>query len=248
MPIFIDKKMKFHHKENFLCFPKEELLRILEISNKKELMGEVFKQGFSFEDLMGDYSKMEKISDIVGERWAQDRDQHEIFAAAFVFHGFYEEGSEICFELKGFDSKIHSISSAEDLNKFRQEVGTSDFIIKSDGMFRVFQLKRYRGDLTIEKLSEFIKEKVRHYGNNLGSTNLLIIFQSDGYEFDLDFEELSKKVKSFGFEFEGEILVSFNQANKENIIIRLYPEIGKAVVPLKLPSSQIKGLDNKQHY
>ena len=246
MPIFINQNMKFSYKTNFLCFSKEELLRILEISNKKELRGEVFKQGFSFDDLARDYSKMKKISDIVGERWAQDRDHHEIFAAAFVFHGFYEEQSEICFELKGFDPKIHRISSIEDLNKFRQEVGTSDFIIKSGDIFRVFQLKRYRGDITVEKLGEFIKDKVKHYGDNLGSTNLLIIFQSAGYEFNLDFDELSKKVKSFGFKFEGEILVSFNQANKENLIIRLYPELGKTAVPIRFPSSQIKDLGAKE--
>lgn len=238
--------MKFHHKENFLCFAKEELLRVLEISNKKELIGEVFKQGFSFVDLIRDHSKMEKISDIVGERWAQDRDHHEIFAAAFVFHGFYKEGSEICFELKGFNPNTHSISSIKDLNNFRQEVGTSDFIIKSEDGFRVFQLKRYRDDLTVEKLSEFIRDKIRHYGNNLGSTNLLIIFQSDGYEFNLDFKELSERIKSFGFKFEGEILISFNQANKEEIIIRLYPELGKTTVPIKLPSSQIKELGGKK--
>lgn len=231
--------MRFYQKENLLCFPREELFHLFEVSKKRELLEEMTKLGFTFEDLRNDYSKMEQIADAVGDRGARDRDEHEIFAALYVFLRFYEPDSEVCFEVRGFDPNRDKISTLNDLNIFRRSVGNSDFAIKSGDGLRKFQLKRYRGEPNIEGLFKFIKDKLNHYGSDLGDTNLLIQIQSPPWtSWDIDFHELHDRMKSLKLKFPGEILISYNQSDKEHVIIQVYPELGKTRIPIKYPSTR----------
>lgn len=233
--------MTYQKVNNYIavCFSKSELLQMFEIK-KTELLEEMIKQGFSFDDLRGDYSKMEKIADIVSEKGAQDRDEHEIFASLFVFLDFYEAGSEVCFRLQdAFNPSKQRIASLQDLKKFRAD--PPDFIIKSSDGFREFELKRYRDKLNAEEVFNFLKKKIAHYGNDLRDMNFLLVLQPSAYSIShIDFKELHTKLKSMDFKFQGQILISYNDNNKENVINQVYPKLTTTRIPLKLPSSKLK--------
>ena len=232
--------MEFFKKENILCFSKEELSRLFEISKKRELLEEIIKQDVSFNELENNRSKMEKIAGVVGERGAQNRDEHEIFASLFIFLNFYEFNSKVCFKIQGFNLNNNKIATLKDLNRFRQSVGAFDFIIKSKDGFREFELKRYRNALDVQGLFDFIKKKVAHYGNNLGDTNLLIQLQFLPYTtFDLNFHELYKKIKLLNLKFRGEILISYNQNDEEYIMVQIYPKLTKNKIPIQYPSTKL---------
>jgi len=233
--------MTYQKINNYLvaCFSKDELLRMFKIAKKTELLKEMVKRGFSFDDLRNDYSKMKEVSDVVGERGAQDRDEHEIFAAVFIFLDFYEISSEVCFKLKSdFNSHKDRIVSLQDLNKFRTD--PPDFIIKSTDGFREFELKRYRDGLNTEEIFNFIKKKVAYYANDLGDMNLLLVPQSIPYSVSsINFHELHKQLKSLNFKFEGQILISYNENNKESVINQVYPELATKRIPFKLASEKL---------
>ncbi|MHA1371610.1 MAG: hypothetical protein ACTSRA_18070, partial [Promethearchaeota archaeon] len=184
---------------------------MFEVAKKSELLGEMIKQNLSFDDLRNDYSKMEKLSNLVGERGAQHRDEHEIFVALFIVLDFYEAGSEVCFELEdSFNLNKDKILSLKDLNKFRTD--PPDFIIKSKDGLRQFELKRYRDGLNTEEVFNFIKKKVAHYGNDLGDMNLLLILQSSAYDIStINFHELHERLKSLNLKFQGQILIFYNE-------------------------------------
>ena len=228
--------------KNIICFLKDELSKLFEVAKKVELLQEIRKQNFSFDDLKTDYSKMKKIADTVGERGAQHRDEHEIFASLFVFLDFYEANSEVCFELKnGFNPSKNKINTLKDLNAFRESASDSDFIIKSGDGLRKFQLKRYRNNLNTQGIFDFIKEKVAHYGNNLDDTNLLVVLQSSAYTISqINFHELHDKLKSLNLKFQGQILISYNENNKEMVINQVHPNLTTTRIPVQYPSTKSK--------
>lgn len=233
--------MNYHKIKNdqIACFSKNELLHFFEVAKKTELLREMIKQKISFDDLRNDYPKMEKLANFVGERGAQDRDEYEVFAALFVFSDFYGDRSEICFKLQSnFNIGKDKIVLLQDLNKFRAD--PPDFIIKSEDGFRQFELKRYRDELNTEKIFNFIKKKVTHYGNNLGDTNLLLVLQSVAYDVStIDFHELHMRLKSLNLKFQGQILISYNENNKETVINQVYPKLTTSRIPFKLPSTKL---------
>lgn len=233
------KLFKFKDK-NIICFHKSELSELFSDTRKTEILEEMLEQKISFDDLRKDYSKAGDVVDgALRKTRPNDRDEHEIFASLFIFPDFFEDESEICFEVSShFDPIKNKIGTLKDLNRLR-EGSRSDFIIKSNDGFREFQLKRYRGDLSVGALFEFIKSNVQHYANDLGEMNLLILFQPKPFSAsDINFYELSAAVKSLNFKFAGEILITFNQGNRELFIIRLYPEFGATKKPIKLPSGR----------
>ena len=127
-----------------------------------ELSRELSDEKLDLVALSKNPEKLKEVADRVGKRVGNDRDDHEVFGVAYVFFDFYSKDSEICFEMcRGFDPKCNLVASLGDLNKFR--VGSaSDFAIISDGVKRIFQLKRYRGELSVLGLSAFLEENCRH--------------------------------------------------------------------------------------
>lgn len=226
---------------NCVCFTKTELSELFKSAKKQEMSEEMKKHGYSFDDLRRDYSKMEQLATIVGEKGAQHRDEHEIFASLFIFIVFYGKDAEVCFELDNtFDPNKNHINSLADLNKFRKGASDSDFIIKSQGNFRKFQLKRYRGNMSTQDLFDFIQKKIKHYGNDLGDTNLLVQLQPPAFTATkLDFHEIHKNLQALNLKFQGQILISYNQADQEHLIIQVYPELAKTKVPINYPSAQL---------
>ncbi len=228
---------KFKNK-NIVCFKKEELQNIFEVAKKAEFFDEIEKQKISLEDLRSDPDKMENLAKIVSDRTSNGRDDHEIFASIFVFADFYENGSEICFELKNtFNSSRDKIITLQDLNHVRND--PPDFIIKSSDGYREFELKRYRGGLTTNEVFDFLFKKIKHYGNNLGDMNLLLVLQSSGNDISkIDFYELNSKVKALNLKFEGWVLISYNESNKEMVINQVFPDLATTRIPMQLPSQR----------
>jgi len=243
--------MRFYKikSENIICFQKSELSKLFEVTKKIELLQEMKERNISFDDLRNDYLKMEKLAGIVGERGAQNRDEHEVFAGLFIFLNFYEAGSEVCFDLREeFNLRKDKIATLKDLNKFRKNDSDSDFIIKSKDGLRKFQLKRYKGDLNTQEIFNFIEEKVCHYGNNLGDTNLLIVLQSQPYDVSyIDFHELHYKLKSLNLKFQGQILISYNESDKEMVINQVYPHLTTTRIPAQHPSTKKLEVIRTQH-
>jgi len=218
---------------NVICFSKVELSSLFEISKKSELLKEMLNKNIS----------MEEISNSVSHKGSNDRDEHEIFLALFIFLDFYGDESEVCFELNhNFNPHKNKISILKDLNNARANDSISDFIIKSKNDWRQFQLKRYRDELNTQKIFDFINEKVRHYGNNLGDTNLLIVLQPPiVYTItDISFHKLYEKVKSLNLKFGGQILILYNKNNNEQVIIQVYPQLTISKIPLRYPSEKTK--------
>jgi hypothetical protein len=234
--------MDFHKVNNrtFVCFSQQELGAIYKAGKINDLKKEMAARKVSLGDIANDRSKMKEIADAVGDRGAADRDEHEIFASRFIFTYFYGKDSEVCFEMRDeFNPTRDKIASLEDLIGFRKVATDSDFMIRAKDGFRNFQMKRYRGELDTQSLFEFIVNKVAHYANNLGDTNLLVQIQGPDYaRMDVNFHELHDKIKSEGFRFLGQILISYNDNNKSQVIIQVHPELTETKIPFLLPSER----------
>lgn len=219
---------------------KPELGELIRFAGYREITNALSQRGWSINDIRDDPAKMKAVSDAIAKRAVTDRDEHEIFGALFVFADFYSPDSGICFELKpGFNNTRDTISSLDDLKKFREGDSDVDFAIMTGDQLRIFQLKRYRGELNTEVLLDFIKTKLRHYGNNLGDTNLLIITQSDIPDISgVDFTVMHQELTSMGLTFPGAILVSYNAMNRNMIINQVYPNLTTSHIPIVLPSNQ----------
>jgi hypothetical protein len=233
--------MKYLKKENILCFSKKELMLLYKESKISELIQEMTRRKVSFEDLQGDQTLMQEIANIVGDQGATDRDEHEIFAALFLFSRFYTTDCEICFGLnKNFNPESSQISILADLNCYRDNANISDFMINSHDGLRAFQLKRYRGVMDTKSIFTFIHEKVIHYANNLGDTNLLIQLQPTPYSnCYIKFQEIHKKLSASNLTFKGEILISYNHNNEKHILVQVYPGISKHEIFINPPSEKI---------
>lgn len=179
---------------------------------------------------------MENLASIISNKIFNDRDDHEIFASIFIFLDFYESGSEICFELKDFNPSRDKITTLQELNDFRDD--PSDFIIKSSDGFRGFELKRYRDGLTTNEVFDFLEKKIKHYGNGLGAINLLVTLQSiDNDISNVDFQELNTNLKSMRLQFQGEVLISYNENNKEMVINQVFPNLTTTRIPIQWKSA-----------
>lgn len=224
--------------KSIICFTKDELITSFEVTKKIELLQEMRSRGISFDDLRNN-SQMNQLASIAAQRISDDRDDPEIFASLYVFLDFYNDGGSVCFELQdSFNPHKDKILTLRDLNKFRAG-SYSDFIIKSKDGFRQFQLKRYRNDLNTQEVSNFIKEKVKHYGNDLGDTNLLIVLQSSNNNVSgINFHQLHDEIKSLNLKFHGQILISYNENNEEMVINQVYPDLTTTRIPIRYPSTK----------
>lgn len=213
-------------KRNILCYTKGELYRLFKADLGPRLVS-----------ILESKKPLVKSIHALSKELAEDRDRHEIVVALFSFLDFYDDPKWICFEMrKGFDPIKNQITTLEDLNSYRGIDSDNDFIIRTEDNLRYFQLKRYRGKLDAQNLFNFIKKKTAHYCNNLGDNNLLIIPQSPGVVFNLDFKKLHQNIQDLGFKFQGQIMLNWNQLNSKNIIVILYPKLKKTTRPFVLPS------------
>lgn len=215
-------------KLNILCYTKNELYQLFKADLGPRLMS-----------ILESKEPLVKSICSLSQKLAEDRDRHEIAVALFSFLDFYDNPRWVCFEMKkGFDPIKNRVVTLKDLNNYRGIDSDSDFVIRTKNNFRYFQLKRYRGKLDGKNLFNFIKKKIAHYCNNLGDNNLLIIPQSPGVVFNLDFKKLHQNIRNLGFKFRGQIMLNWNQLNSENVVVILYPKLKKTVRPFVLPSAK----------
>lgn len=220
---------------NIVCFKKEELKIFFKNVKRIEILKEMQKRKVSFNDLKKDRQKMWDISSVIGDKTAEDKDDHEIFAVLYIFLRFFEKNSQICFELKNnFDVK-KQIKNLTDLKKVKKEDTLSDFIVKIKDGFVQFQLKRYRNKLNTNDLLKFIKSKLSHYCNNLGDASLLIVLQSKEEDISkIDFYKINEEIKKIDLKFSAQILISYNENNKFEVINQVYPELARHAIPFEL--------------
>lgn len=223
----------------YILFSKKELVDLFKYHGVLEMKKRLVEHKLQPRDIFLNPEKIDDVISASSKKISQDRDLHEIFASVFIFHNFFEKDTEICFELNNkFDKKRDHINSFDDLNKYRE--GTfSDFGLRFQGGIRLFQLKRYREELSAEKLSDFIKKVVAHYGNDLGIVNLLIILQSPDKQLSNEiFYEINEKIKIFNWSFKATILISYNEDSKFSVINQVYPIVTTTRRQFKLPSQQ----------
>lgn len=225
-----------------ICLDKGELARLYKDAKDTELVSEVSKKCYTIEELKDDNQKIHEIVDAVVNKGLRDKDEVEIFAALFCYLEFYIEGSKICFVLKdSFDLSKNAINSLQNLKNAIKENELTDFGILSNNELRQFQLKRYKDKLTVQEILDFIKKKIKHYANNLGDINLLIVLQSSDSAIPNNFfHEVHEKLKELKLEFGGQILISYNENMQFSVINQVYPMLKTTRIPFRLPSHQLE--------
>lgn len=222
--------------KNIICMSKNELKDLFEIAGKRFLLEQISKQGYTLDDFRDNKAKM--LEFIKNIELVRNKEDHEIFSVLYVFSDFYEENCEICFELKSGISLDVEINSLAELKEICEEGTLNDFIIITSDGARIFQLKRYRNILQTDDLFKFLQEKLLHYGNTLGKTNLLVMLESkDGDLSGVDFHEINKMLLGLDLgNTDSEILISYNEENKFYVINRVYPTLARSKIDIILPS------------
>lgn len=216
---YINKKL------NAICFDDIDLKQIFEAPSRSQLLEEVVKSGYSWDEIKNSRAKMQEITDKV-KIINQNKDK-EIFLALYVLPKFYPGKSKICFICKNDVSQIKlCIKTLEELKSLLQEYDLSDFLLLQDDGFRSFQLKFYKGETSVDKLFVFIREKLNHYANNLGNVNLLISMQSEGAFCGNFFQDLHEDLNKLTLKGGGHILISYNENDKFDVLNTVYPTLG----------------------
>ena len=225
--------------EHMVCFDAEELKRLYSDEGREEIKKMVDKCGYTLKEIVIDIRKRKEVIDIINKKNLGDTTTTEILAVLYCLLGFYANESKVCFVLKNnFDPIKTVIRSFTHLKMAIRQDQEIDFGILSKKILRTFQFKRYTGSAETEELLKFLKDKLGHYGFNLGHTNLLVILQCPGANLDqIDFVILEQELKNFLTQ-EGEVLITFNAENKFSVIKRIYPGAGIAKIPFILPSRQ----------
>lgn len=225
--------MKYLKKQNIACFSRKEIDYFYKNIKFTEIIKKMNKKELSLADLIINRDKIENIVDSIVAESGKDKDEVEIFVASYMFCDFYGDKSECCFYMKdGFNPEKNKIENLDDLKKAKKESSLIDFLILVKYVLKAFQLKRYRGKLTTQDLSKFIIEKLKHYGKNLGNVNLLILIQPQGTSAScINFKELNKEISKLNLTFKGNILIWFNEANKFDVIVEIYPKYHARKIP-----------------
>ncbi len=222
--------------KNIICMSKNELKDLFEIAGKRFLLEQISKQGYTLDDFRDDRAKM--LEFIKSIELVQNKEDHEIFSVLYVFSDFYDKDSEICFELKSSVSLDVEINSLAELKGVCEEGTLNDFIIIASDGPRTFQLKRYRNILQTDELFKFLQEKLLHYGNTLGKTNLLVMLESKNGDLSgVDFYKINEMLLGLDLRnTDSEILISYNEEDKFLVINRVYPTLARSQRELILPS------------
>lgn len=218
-----------------VCLSKEKCESLYKDAKVEELLRATSEAGYSLFDLAQDTEKMEQIASDVSSKVITNKEEIEIFASVFCYLRFYPEDSKVCFVLKdSITPEKISIKSLDSLVEITKEYSITDFGIFSDDGLRQFQLKQFKGQVDTDTLFSFIDKVLKKYGYDLGDANLLIILQSsDGDMSRLSFKDLSERVQQLDIKSESHVLISYNEANKTNVINTVYPSLGTTRVPIR---------------
>ncbi len=217
--------ISYHKKIHAICFDTTDLEKIFETPWRTWFREEIARRGYSAEELLR--AGKEKLVEIVDAApKSKSKEEIEIFSALYLFPQFYP-GSMVCFPLRSEVRPIaENFDTLEKLKASLKENDLTDFgLIRNDG-YRAFQMKQYKGTTNPDDLFAFISEKLRHYGNNMGDVNLLILLQSQGPIEENFFEDLADKIATLNLKQGGHILISYNENNRFDVINTIYPILG----------------------
>ncbi len=225
--------MKYHKAQNIACFSRDEIDLFYKSTKSEEFSNIINQRGLNVSDLAQNRGLLESVIDSMVENSGKDKDEVEIFVVAYMLLDFYEDSSECCFYMEnGFNPEKNEIRNLVDLKKYIKESSLVDFLILSKAGFRAFQLKRYRGNPTTEDVFNFLVKKLNHYGRELGDVNVLLLLQTQKLDLTIDFEELHKKVDQLKLPFKGNILINFNEEDKYDVIVEIYPGLQSRKLPI----------------
>lgn len=231
--------MKFEkmYGKPIVCFTYEEMMDLTKDYQAKAFLDQMQKEGVTLSDLKQallnrDKRIMDKVINPVAKTLSTSAFMHEFFVSWNIMLPFYEECSEVCFELgKNYIPGKAKIESVYDLKSLAEDI-FSDFIVKSKDGYRLIQLKRYTKDIDEDILCKFIEDKLDEYGE-LGETNLVVLLQGpkDRRGSLQEIPEnlllnVSKKLCAQNLPINSEILLVFNENNARTVIVRLYPSYG----------------------
>jgi len=200
-----------------VCFSAKEIVSLLILK--------FFHQLFSNEELKNEPYDSKKVSDFIKElsRQSINSKDYEFYTGILDLYEFFEKNCKLCFYLKNsFNPRTDQITSIDEIYCYRDD--PPDIIVRHKGSFYEFELKRYRNEFNLDKLSNFLKKKIiQHYS---GKQNFLVILQLKPHSnIDLDiFRQLHEVLKCEKNQ-PGIIGFSFNKDNKEIILIRILPEL-----------------------
>lgn len=217
--------MEYLRKQHKIIFSKNELKQIYVRHNTAALLNFLQEKGENAHNLIKNKLKAEQIVEEFVEQKMQDKENIEIFIALFCFIEVYDSEQKICFDLKdNVNYKNIKIQNLNDLLKIVKENTINDFGLLDNVGIREFQLKQYRGPLQTQDIFDFLKKKIKHYGNDLGDTNLLVTLRSADHLNQIDFREVHNRIMKLDLKFKGEVLIYHNENNSFYIVHQIYPE------------------------
>lgn len=220
--------MRYLKKQNIICFTPIEL-RDLYRDDKKEKLREILvEKRLKISELNNNYPKKKEIVDALVKKDLKHKEQIEIFSALNSCIVFYGEDSEIGFPLKdSYNIEKNPIKSLAELKGSVKEETLIDFVIVSNSNIYQFQFKQYKGVLETKEFFCFVERILKKYGNILKKINLLIIIQglesAEMQKLNINFKKIKKELLVRNIDFGGSILVRFNEGNKFNHLIEIYP-------------------------
>ncbi len=218
-----------------VCFSSKEIASMLVSRFFGRLFAaKEFKDQSYDSPVVSDYIK--KLANL-----SADSTDYELFTSILDLYQQFEKNCEFCFNLKGaFNPKRDRITNIDDLNRYRED--PPDVIVFYKNNFYEFELKRYRGEFTLDKLEIFLKKKIiNHYS---GKSNFLVILQLKPYTgIDLDIfrklhESLKKEINQPGI-----IGFSLNCNNEEMLLVRILPQLDMS----KRPYNEVNELADILH-
>lgn len=218
-----------YKKLNMLGFEIDELKQFLNQRWKNAIRKELDKRGLELYELHGKQSLIVEIVNCISEKGLRDKEYIELFAALEFCFLFFKDNPKIFYILKpGINPEEAVINELDDLKKLIKEDDLTDFTIINEGGARKYQLKQYQHELETENLAEYIKTKLHEYANDMGDVNLLILLQGErenkNNKWNIDFQVVHEKIMKVGYSFPGQVLISYNEQNKKNIVYQIYPE------------------------
>lgn len=241
--------MKYLRQENAICFTLQEIKQIYKRTKLRQIQEVLAVKGESFEQAILEQGQVlqEAVNEIIA-KGLKDTDEVEVFMATTLAFRYFKEGdTHVCFILKN-GTKLSTIDVSTldlgGLKKIMQKDDSTDFVINTGKSWH-FQHKQCKESLETIPVFEFIKRELKGYGNNLGQVNLFVTLQyprnvdpaSGMQTSNIDFAHLHRLIKELNLNQAGEILVSYNEANKYAVLWKVYPELEEGKVSLELPSA-----------
>lgn len=171
-----------------------------------------------------------------------DSTDYEFFISILDLYKQFNKECDFCFNLNGkFNFKKDTIKTLDELSRFRED--PPDVIVKWRDNFFEFELKRYRGILTVDSLFSFIRDKIiMHYSSY---SNFLIILQPKPMaKLSLNvFKDIHTRIKRLN-RHNGIIGFSLNNNNKELILARVSPKLEIYRFPFENETSLLSEIVN----